>query len=1328
MKSDIPLDYAVFQLSPRRSRCELFVSYDGTTEKLATGSVKPFLNHLKTAEEQFASAAKAIKLEVRRCKKAESWFTKGTFERFVQFVKNPEVLEVVNTFDAEMSQLEAAQKIYSQGSGEGSGSDGGAATASDATKKELLRAIDLRLTAVGQHLSAACNDASTAGFNSVTVLELQRFADQFGAHSLSESCSRFTSLCQRRPELFNTWKYRVNDQAIRSSSGSDMSLDDQANDLQTGSILNQHQISQTEKPDELKSVPLQPANKPSEDMKGSNDRNIDKKEDASLVVVNSEPTSTEVGRPGRRLSVQDRISLFENKQKENSSGSSSKAAVGKSIELRRLSSDVSSAGQMGSEKAVLRRWSGASDMSIDSSGERKDVDGSVVTPTALVKTSSPIISEDIDKSDEHNFGTLLKPETNGIDAFQGGHTRLENRSNSMEDELEAGASQEAFQFKSRLFAGRSESDKLKDQSNVGKQSNASFGRTAEDTGFRNQVTSQDLPRKIDMCSSSEEYHTVKQECVAEKAQLSVSSRRSNYDISNCETFHEKDELDDIQSTDQHVSRSQLSTFQQAVTDSESLAVSSVSAVSQRKGNEVDQVIAPTKLRLLGKGDEVVNKDYKSVEQQPANSSIILEDSNAHRMKFQRHGSASAQAKKSKGKKDDSGLAMPGFTGKGVNENEDIISSIISEQVQKMKQSKGNQELHDELKLKADELEKLFAVHKLRLPVNQSNATRRSKSVEAQEQIANLASWDSLVELSTPHSASTKVVDKPSHSDNIEKFVISPSIQQLEAQEFDKTPKQNLYSFGVSDDSRGKLYDKYMQKRDAKLKVEWSSNKAAKEARIKAMEDSFERSRSEMKIKFAGSADRQDSHCRAEKLKSFSSQSAIRLEQPIHSFVSDEDEEQAENGQGRLTSETYLAVGSSRRSVQNKKVSNNGTVSSTPRTVGAQASRSSSKASGSSAVRRKQQPENPLAQSVPNFSDLRKENTKPSTTSSKGAGRSQVRTYTRSKSSSDDVLSLEENLRRPRHVRKGSANPLEMKDLTSLNFEDVEHEDELSRRAVVGSLLRKGNTSSIPRTRASFAAKILVNEDEELKNTNIEEEDLESVVDEKYGNMDNGNLKSTNSVSEIGAMRVPSEVDPGSMSEMPTALPSTFRSMVSVLDSPGESPGSWHSRMHNPYSFQHEISDFDASVDSPIGSPAYWNTNDSDAARMRKKWGAAQKPIIDSSHGQSRKESKGLKRFLNFGRKNRGPDSLADCVSATTSEGDDDMEDGKDLAKWSSEDLRKSRMGFSHYNLDDGFSETDSVGEKARGFPSSIPTAPMNFKLKEDQFSGSALKGLSIDLY
>lgn len=62
-------------------RCELFVSSDGNSEKLASGLVKPFANHLKVAEEQIAQAVLSIKLEIDRDKNHKMWFTKGTLER-----------------------------------------------------------------------------------------------------------------------------------------------------------------------------------------------------------------------------------------------------------------------------------------------------------------------------------------------------------------------------------------------------------------------------------------------------------------------------------------------------------------------------------------------------------------------------------------------------------------------------------------------------------------------------------------------------------------------------------------------------------------------------------------------------------------------------------------------------------------------------------------------------------------------------------------------------------------------------------------------------------------------------------------------------------------------------------------------------------------------------------------------------------------------------------------------------------------------------------------------------------------------------------------------
>ncbi|KAL0354440.1 UNVERIFIED_CONTAM: hypothetical protein Sradi_3890900 [Sesamum radiatum] len=100
--------------------------------------------------------------------------------------------------------------------------------------------------------------------------------------------------------------------------------------------------------------------------------------------------------------------------------------------------------------------------------------------------------------------------------------------------------------------------------------------------------------------------------------------------------------------------------------------------------------------------------------------------------------------------------------------------------------------------------------------------------------------------------------------------------------------------------------------------------------------------------------------------------------------------------------------------------------------------------------------------------------------------------------------------------------------------------------------------------------------------------------------------------------------------------------------------------------------------------------------MRKKWGTAQKPMLvaHSSNNLSRKDmTRGFKRLLKFGRKNRGSESLVDWISATTSEGDDDTEDGRDPANRSSEDLRKSRMGFAQaHPSDDSFNESEFYNE------------------------------------
>lgn len=1424
MKSETPLDYAVFQLSPKRSRCELLVSRDGHTEKLASGSVKPFVTHLKVAEEQVALAVQSIKLEIEKSRNTETWFTKGTLERFVRFVSTPEILELVNTFDAEMSQLEAVQKIYSQGMGEqppgGLGGDGAAITAAaDAKKKDFLRAIDGQLGAVRQDLTTAYARASAAGFNPATISDLQVFADRFGAHRLNEACTKFTSLCQRRLDLINQWKPSVDDGAVRSSYGSDMSIDDPTEDLSGPHLRPQNK--REHQPDHQSQIhldqsrsstcqqpkPLTPTSFPTlRNVNGKNDvkeeetpnEASEKEKEDSLTGLSS---STPAGPPSRRLSVQDRINLFENKQKEQSSaGSGGKPVVAKSVELRRLSTDVSSV-PAGVEKAVLRRWSGASDMSIDLSAEKKDTESPSCTPSSVslasqAKSNNIIVggSEGKDQKglNDSNFSSKAEPRSGSIRVGDGGlKDQAEGQaqvaiSSGKEEESaskvsnnwkEHAALQTQFKFSTSRAPEQVSANDLK----VSQEEKKYLNSEDRSGGFKDQASSatqsRGFPDKVEVTGAK--FLATKTGSFASKAG----------DVSRDGGFVNKGE--DFEQVDQPVTQSRSWSFQ-------SHSRSSSGQFEFGGGQKLKETSSAQSQRV--EGDQLPpHPQWKSFtgildggEADLASSGkqqLKAEDSGVLKMKFQKPvSSGREQIKKSQVRRDESNVSnedsKPDFNVKKVSANQESLTTMSKqpvEQVQRTRQTKGNQELNDELKMKANELEKLFAEHKLRVPGDQSSSARRNKPADTQVEGGVSSQYkkpapEEIASSQLPEKS--LVMESLSGSSNTTNFSTPPLKKMAGNQDSGDALRQNFSELGFSDDSRGKFYERYMQKRDAKLREEWGSNRAEKEAKLKAMQESLERSRAELKAKFSGSADRQDSasnaRWRAEKLRSFNLRSGIKRQQSIDSVASEEDEDLSEfpgqkfYSQDRFLSEASSGDGTSRPTQNKKLLPNRNLSSSTPWTTAAPAPRSSTKLSNSNSGRRRAQSENPLAQSVPNFSDFRKENTKPTSGVSKTASRSQVRSYARSKSTSEDAPNVkEEKSRRAHSLRKSSANPAEFTDLSTLSSvgvvlaplrhdkEQTEHslDEKFPKNTETKSFLRKGSGigpgsgASITKLKASVALETLQNEefDEsgfeeddfvDAAKAEEEEEELEAMADEDCANMDNGKSrlshesdKSGNSVSDNGdSTRYLSQVDPASIAELPAAMPTTFHAVGALQDSPGESPVSWNSRIHHPFSYPHETSDIDASVDSPIGSPASWNSHglaqtDADAARMRKKWGSAQKPILasNSSHNQSRKDmTKGFKRLLKFGRKNRGTESLVDWISATTSEGDDDTEDGRDPANRSSEDLRKSRMGFFQGPSDDSFNESE-FNEHVQLLQSSIPAPPVNFRLRDDHMSGSSLK-------
>nr|GEW95771.1 hypothetical protein [Tanacetum cinerariifolium]GEW95775.1 hypothetical protein [Tanacetum cinerariifolium] len=148
-----------------------------------------------------------------------------------------------------------------------------------------------------------------------------------------------------------------------------------------------------------------------------------------------------------------------------------------------------------------------------------------------------------------------------------------------------------------------------------------------------------------------------------------------------------------------------------------------------------------------------------------------------------------------------------------------------------RQLKGNQKLNDELKVKANKLEKHFAEHKLRVPGDQPNPTRQSKASDLEsDQTTRLAYMkqvaDPIPEQQRMFESLIPVMDSGGRNHN--------RLLQAEVE--------------LSDDSRGNLYDSYMKKRDARMRESWDSNGVEKE-RMKAMNDSLERHSTKMKATF-----------------------------------------------------------------------------------------------------------------------------------------------------------------------------------------------------------------------------------------------------------------------------------------------------------------------------------------------------------------------------------------------------------------------------------------------------------------------------------------------
>lgn len=233
MKSSTRLDSVVFQLTPTRTRCDLFIIANDKKEKIASGLLTPFLAHLRTAQDQIAKGGYSIFLEPD-AHADDSWFTKGTVERFVRFVSNPEVLERVYTIESEILQIEEAITLQGNNdSGQGpveykeakpAGNFAGTKSTADVNEEkaivlykpgehqpqtdlqeensrvQFLKVLETRKSVLQKEQGMAFARAVAAGFDIDRMTQMVSFSESFGASRLRDACVRFMELWKKKHE------------------------------------------------------------------------------------------------------------------------------------------------------------------------------------------------------------------------------------------------------------------------------------------------------------------------------------------------------------------------------------------------------------------------------------------------------------------------------------------------------------------------------------------------------------------------------------------------------------------------------------------------------------------------------------------------------------------------------------------------------------------------------------------------------------------------------------------------------------------------------------------------------------------------------------------------------------------------------------------------------------------------------------------------------------------------------------------------------------------------------------------------------------------------